>query len=344
MSTGRQLADKYRPATLSQVVGQDHAVAQIEGLIAESEMPNCVLISGKHGCGKTTLAYILGLLIAEPKNMARSSVDLHDYTLGAERGIDYVRAIIEQANYKPSGKYNVIIIDEIAKATPQAFSPMLKTLENPPPQSVFILLTDEPQKLPPTILRRCYKINLNALTVADLKKIVLRVAKNESITFPSPKIISYITKNAEDAGTALNMLQAARDASAGTKNYKSILKVLRATSGGNDIDAVKVLIGLYQKKETVVLRTVLATTDPIGFVTRALNYNKWLMENALSVPTFSNSMTDTFKKYLQEPPKAGQVTHVHNVLVNLRRDLPLVSTFEQSHMLIARLGSLVFAL
>ena len=331
----RQFAETYRPKVLSDFVGQEAAIAQVQGILKKAP-PNCLLIAGGTGLGKSSIARVIADSI-----VGKYKEDIHEVTFGDERGIDKVREIVALSNYAPRGKYAVFIIDEIAKATKDAFSPLLKTLEEPPKQTVFVLVTDEPERLPKTILGRCQKIFLEPLTELQLKKLLLRVCQAEKIKFGTKKIVQYIAQNAGEARTALQMLEAAANAKATAKNYKTVLRGI-STSIEVDMLAAKLLIGLYKKEEKIVYTALQKVVEPIAFASSLLVYNNLLIQQYFGGFAWQNAATDLLKKHLKELPKLPRLSHGHNVFVNVRRDLIEISTFEQKHLLVARLGALVF--
>lgn len=167
-----QLAIKYRPKTLKTYVGQDAAKALVEGLL-ERGWPGCVLITGETGTGKTTLARIIARALD-------SADSVEEMNIGDARGIDDIRELAQRAKLAPlTGKYRVIILDELQELTTQAASALLKVLEEPAKFTKFICCTDQPDALKKTALGRCVKINLVKPVPEDIVPYLAHVTKKE---------------------------------------------------------------------------------------------------------------------------------------------------------------------
>lgn len=184
----KALYRKYRPATFSEVYGQDHIVATLKSELAEGKISHAYLFTGTRGTGKTSCAKILAKainciashdgdpclecdncrLIAED-----GATDIVEIDAASNNGVDDVRVLREQINFTPNRlKYRVYIIDEVHMLSIQAFNALLKTLEEPPEHVVFILATTEVHKLPATILSRCQRFDFRRI---DAEKIVERI-------------------------------------------------------------------------------------------------------------------------------------------------------------------------
>ncbi len=168
------LARKYRPSRFSEVVGQEVPVRVLKNAVKEGRVANAYLFAGPRGVGKTTLARVFTKALnclnpeeGEPcgecencKEIERGSFpDLVEIDAASNRGIDDIRALKENVSYAPlKGEYKVYIIDEAHMLTREAFNALLKTLEEPPPRTVFILCTTEHERIPPTIVSRCQRL------------------------------------------------------------------------------------------------------------------------------------------------------------------------------------------
>jgi len=171
---------RYRPAKWSEVIGQDHIVAVLEGAIKQGNIAHAYLFCGSRGTGKTSVARILAQAVGTTPN------DLYEIDGASSRGINEIRELREGVRSLPfESKYKVYIIDEVHMLTPEAFNALLKTLEEPPAHVIFILATTELDKLPETIVSRCQHFTFKKPTVEILKKMVERTAKKESLTIDS---------------------------------------------------------------------------------------------------------------------------------------------------------------
>ena len=158
-------ARKYRPIKFEDVVGQSHVTTTLENAIKNEKVAQSILFCGPRGVGKTTCARILANQINgfNIENPLENSNNLNIYELDAasNNSVDDIRNLIDQVRYAPqSGKYKVYIIDEVHMLSKAAFNALLKTLEEPPIDVIFIFATTETEKIPLTILSRCQRFQL----------------------------------------------------------------------------------------------------------------------------------------------------------------------------------------
>jgi len=172
-----ELYKKYRPCKLSELVGQQEVVDLIKSFKRDG-VPQCLLLHGPSGVGKTTVARILKRLLG------CSDIDFTELNCaGDARGIDTVREISLQVPASPiGGKVRMWLLDECAKLTSDAQTALLKVLEDTPPHVYFVLCTTDPDKVIPTIRTRCTEIRFRPLKDTDLETLVKRVVNAESLT------------------------------------------------------------------------------------------------------------------------------------------------------------------
>ena len=148
---------KYRPKTFSEVVGQEHVVQTLQGALQNNSLAHAYLFTGPRGTGKTTLARLLAKVVncSQIKNHdacgicdfckeveTGKSLDLIEIDAASNRGIDEIRELREGARFVSTrGKHKVYIIDECHQLTKEASNALLKTLEEPPPKTLFVLAT-----------------------------------------------------------------------------------------------------------------------------------------------------------------------------------------------------------
>ena len=192
------LARKYRPQKLSDFIGQEEVCDILRGALKNNRLAHAYLLSGTRGVGKTTLARLIAKIvnctnklndenfdpcgkcsncvsILEDKNL-----DVVEIDAASKTGVSDVREIIENINYKPvTALKKIYIIDEVHMLSKAAFNALLKTLEEPPLDVLFLLATTETEKIPVTILSRCQHFPLKRLKINVLTEHIINIAKIE---------------------------------------------------------------------------------------------------------------------------------------------------------------------
>ncbi len=197
---------KYRPRVFSEIVGQEHVVRTITNAIAANLLSHAYLFTGPRGSGKTTIARILAKAVNcenrkekdyEPCNkcsscleiMKGNSMDLIEIDAASHRGIDEMRDLRDGIKFVPTkSRYRVFIIDESHQLTKEAANALLKTLEEPPAHTIFILATTEIHKMIPTIISRCQRFDFRRLTIEEIVKKLEIVAKQEKVKIEKPAL------------------------------------------------------------------------------------------------------------------------------------------------------------
>lgn len=175
---------KYRPTTIEQI--DNEAIrTSIQNLFQAKSIPHALMLTGQKGTGKTSIARIIARHVNElgaDESIAQSS-DIVEMDAASNRGIDEVKSLIREASFLPmNGKYRVFIIDECHMITNDAFNALLKTLEEPPETTLFILATTNIEKVPKTIVSRCSIIPFARAKNADIIHMLKRIAAGEKLT------------------------------------------------------------------------------------------------------------------------------------------------------------------
>jgi DNA polymerase-3 subunit gamma/tau len=214
---GEPLATKYRPATFGDVVGQKPPVALLYLMAKRGTVPPGILLYGEHGSGKTSMGRIIGRALnceAEP-GPARlwpcgrcpscvavadgTSPDVEEIDAASNGGVEEARALRERALYGPvAGRRRVFVIDEAHSMTPQAFEVYLKIFEEPPPNTVFILVTTQPDSIPRTIRSRLSQFRFRPLPVPVIRERLEMVRAAEGLE-TEPELLAAIAEMARGA-------------------------------------------------------------------------------------------------------------------------------------------------
>ena len=173
----KSLAVKYRPQTLSEIVGQDNTIRILNKAIEKQSIKNAFLFAGPSGTGKTTLSRCLAKAI-------NGSLDgVLELDAASNNGVDQVRAITESANQRSlTSTYKIHIIDEAHMITSAGWNAFLKTLEECPEYTIFMFCTTEPNKIPATILNRMQRFNIAKIDNQDIKVRLEYVCQQEGFT------------------------------------------------------------------------------------------------------------------------------------------------------------------
>jgi DNA polymerase III subunit gamma/tau len=213
----RVLARTYRPQRLSELIGQEALVRTLSNALRSGRVAHAFLLTGIRGVGKTTTARIIaralncvgadgrGQPTPEPCGVCEPCVaiaegrhlDVLEMDAATRTGIDDIREIVDSVRYAPSSaRYKVYIIDEVHMLSEKAFNGLLKTLEEPPPQTIFIFATTEVRKVPVTVLSRCQRFDLRRVEGELLHRHLDQIAGKEQVQV-EPAALALIIRAAE---------------------------------------------------------------------------------------------------------------------------------------------------
>jgi DNA polymerase-3 subunit gamma/tau len=225
VSTGPSLYRRHRPRTFADVVGQEHVVRTLQNAVQQGKVHHAYLFVGSRGTGKTSMAKILASCLncqqgptVTPCGKCDPCVSIHNATsldviemdAASNNSVDDIRDLREKVAYAPvSGRHKVYILDEAHMLSPQAWNAFLKTLEEPPPRTIFVLATTEAQKVLPTVVDRCHRFDFARPSVEEVALVLRRVVEAEQIEIEPAAlalIARYATGSFRDALGTLEQL------------------------------------------------------------------------------------------------------------------------------------------
>lgn len=264
----QSLYRKYRPTTFAsdELVGQEHISRTLKNAIAQDRVAHAYLFCGPRGTGKTSTARLLAKAVNcleedpanRPCNVCSACVaintnratDVIEIDAASNRGIEDMRDLREQVKYAPTQlKNKFYIIDEAHRLTKDAFNAFLKTLEEPPPNTVFVLATTEPEDLLETVASRCQRFDFHRIPADKMTAHLRHVAELEGIEIDDEALEIVVRQSTGSARDAVGLLD--------------MLAVSSGKDGARGIDAglTRQMLGLSQDQRTVALIEAIAGKD-----------------------------------------------------------------------------------
>lgn len=278
--------EKYRPKTLDKVIGHEHAVTRLRGIIKTKKWPKAMLFAGPSSAGKTTLARAFVADMFGVDSLTGNALhDYHELNAANQRTIDDMRELLKLSNLQPRlAPKRVFLIDEAQQVVGPAQQAMLKPLENPPKHTLFILGSMEPEKLGQAVKNRCSQFVLEAPKKDAVTKYVKRIAKGEEMEYMTPELIDIVAENANsEFRSAAHIMESIWQYAQGLDKKPSkikkedILQALNSITGVDDELAVKIVVAVYANKFKAVQKALLDVQDPFKMIGKMLQINTFLL-------------------------------------------------------------------
>lgn len=268
---------KYRPQTIEQIVGQEHIKKALANAIQMDRISHAYLFTGPRGTGKTSTARIFAKSLncekgptispcnecENCKNITNSiPIDVIEIDAASNRSVNDADEIIQKVALAPvQSRYKIYIIDEVHMLTNQAFNALLKTLEEPPKNVIFILATTEVHKVLDTIKSRCQRFDFKRITTEDIAKHLRYISDQESINI-TDDALAYIAQNSaggmRDSIALLDQLSVLNSSDSaisvddinrllGRLSFDSLTSLFTAIISSNQTEALDVLNNIYNQ-------------------------------------------------------------------------------------------------
>lgn len=310
---------KYRPQAIEQIVGQEHIKKALANAIQMDRISHAYLFTGPRGTGKTSTARIFAKSLncekgptispcnecENCKNITNSiPIDVIEIDAASNRSVNDADEIIQKVALAPvQSRYKIYIIDEVHMLTNQAFNALLKTLEEPPKNVIFILATTEVHKVLDTIKSRCQRFDFKRITTDDIAKHLRYIADSEEINI-TDEALSYIAQNSaggmRDSIALLDQLSVLNSTDnaisvddinslLGRLSFVSLTSLFKAITDSNQNEALNVLNDIYNQGN-----------EPIQILSNLLEY----FRNALILKSVGSGIDSAVVQLNSEQSKA----------------------------------------
>ncbi|MFH1665833.1 MAG: DNA polymerase III subunit gamma/tau [Candidatus Omnitrophota bacterium] len=304
------LAQKYRPQTFEDVIGQETVIRTLSNAITSGRIANAYLLCGPRGVGKTSIARLVSKALnceepsgKKPCNECAScreitqgnSIDVLEIDGASNNGVDEIRTLRENVKFSPSrGRYKVYIIDEVHMLSQGAFNALLKTLEEPPGHVKFIFATTEPQKVPATIISRCQRFDFKRIGTKMMLGRVKDISAKEKINIDEDAAVLIARGGDGSLRDSLVILDQMVSFSGGRISAADVTELLGLANKDRIFDLADGVISCDPKRITLILDEMIAEGKDPAFIAHSLisHYRDLMVLKAAGAPTSDMAFTD----------------------------------------------------
>ena len=334
------LARKYRPQTFDEVYAQDHITSILKNSITMDRIAQAFLFTGTRGVGKTSMARIFAKSLNCLKNgptpipcndcencisiTKGSSQDVVEIDGASNTGVDDIRDLQRELMYATSNaKYKIYIIDEVHMLSKSAFNALLKTLEEPPPNVIFMFATTEPHKVLPTIISRCQRFDFKRIPIPDIISQLKEICVKEKINIEDEALFLIARKadgSMRDALSLMDQVFAYGNVNIKLADVLSIFGIIHHEVYQKMIEAI-----LKRQTSTMIslLHQTLETgTDIQEFINGMLDYFRYLLllQLNLKISEITPSQQEIMKK-TSEQFTDHEILYLMSMLIQTKTDI-----------------------
>jgi DNA polymerase III gamma/tau subunit len=286
---------KHRPRTFKTFVGHTKEVASVKADLASGDITQTWIITGNPGAGKTTLAGIIArkLLGMSVTDELDKHSDFEEMNANEDGTKETVVQLIQNTKFMPKkGNYRVILIDEVHRLSAAASSALLKATENPPKHVVYLLATNEPEKILETIKQRAKIVSLGELTQEELALALTRIAEREELEFITEKTINHIAARfvGKTRLAIITLKDLAKTAGKSGIDSKALEASIEKAVQGDYAIGGGILENLYLGQPAEACQLAGEAKDLQHVINTMLDLNNALIEQVAGIKTYQNAV------------------------------------------------------